>query len=172
MSRPINGESSYTRSDLRRLMQMMPLAIILMVGGHWFAQRASSSPAENALYWHTVLWFEPGELIATSKFNFALSRAKTDKNQLALAESIESEVLPFWREAAARTAAIHLPAGSLLAPNLEFLQSVAQGRVTGLELLAEAMQTNDPKVAAAAQREMQRVDGLIRDRRAAPSPTF
>jgi hypothetical protein len=36
-ARPITGESRYTSSDLRRLLQMLPLAAIFLAGSPWYA---------------------------------------------------------------------------------------------------------------------------------------
>jgi hypothetical protein len=127
MGRPVNGEHSYTRRDIGRVLQMLPIAAVLLAGGFWFAQRASGSLAGEGLYWHTLHWFAPHEQTTTNKFNIALNRAKQDHNQLALAETIEREVLPFWHEAASRTAAIQLPAGSPQASNLDFVHNISEG---------------------------------------------
>ena len=39
-ARPITGGGSYTRTDLRRLLQMASLAVLFLAGGLWCAQRA------------------------------------------------------------------------------------------------------------------------------------
>jgi rhomboid protease GluP len=172
MARPVTGERSYTRSDMRRFLQMVPVAAVLLAVGLWFAQQASASLGGEGLYWHTIHWFGPRERRANIKFNAALALFKADpQNQLALANRLESDVLPFWREAVTRITAVHLPPNSPQAPNLEFLQNISTGRVTGYELFALALQTNDRKTAASAQREMKRIDDLIQERNATDGRT-
>jgi hypothetical protein len=103
MARPITGKGSYTRSDARRFAQMIPVAAILLAGGLWCAQRASASLVGDGLYWHTVHWLGIGERTTNHKLNMALALAKADKrNELAFVERLESDAVPFWREASDR----------------------------------------------------------------------
>jgi rhomboid protease GluP len=166
MARPVTGERSYTRSDMRRFLAMVPVAAVLLTAGLWFAQRASLSLAQEGLYWRTVHWLLRGEHPANRDFNGAVTFAKTGKlTQLALADRLQSGVLTFWREANARTSAIHLEPGSPNLSSLQLLQSISEGRVHGYELLAEGLRRNDAQEITTAQQELKRLDGLVEERR-------
>jgi hypothetical protein len=52
---------------------------------------------------------------------------------------------------------------------LDFFHNISEGRITGYELLAGAVRSDDRKVAASAWRQLERVDNLIKDRRAGKS---
>lgn len=166
MARPITGERSYTRRDMRHLLQMVPLAVLFLAGGLWCAQRASAALVGEGLYWHTFHWFQAGEYTANDHFNAALGVAKADpRNQIAFAERLEHDVLPFWREASDRLAAIHLAPGSPNLSTLQLLQTVSDGRVEGYELFASGMRRNDPKEMTKAREELMHIDQLVEERK-------
>ena len=148
---PIINERSYARSTVRRHLQMLPLSIVLLAGGVWFAQRAAATLVGEGLYWHTIHWLRAGEHSANSKYNAALVLAKADKRNLpALADSLDKDVLPFWREASARLSAINLAPTSPYLSTLQLLQSLSEGRVHAYKLFAEGLRNNDPQEIATA----------------------
>jgi rhomboid protease GluP len=162
MARQITGESSYTRGDLRRFLQMAPVAVLFLAGGLWCAQRASTSLVGEGLYWHTFHWFRAGEHVANDHFNAALSlNAAGPLTQQGFAERLEHDVLPFWREASDRFALIHLVPGSPSFSALQLLQSFSDGRAEGYELLASGLQRNDRKEMTNAREKLAQVDKLI-----------
>jgi rhomboid protease GluP len=164
-ARPITGESCYTSSDLRRLLQMLPLAAIFLSGGLWYAERASASLVGDGLYWHTLHWLGIGERTTNSRLNTALALAKADKrNELALVDRLESDAVPFWREASNRLSAIHLETNSPNLVNLQLLHDVSKGRVYSYELLAQGLQAKNAKDITAAEVELARLDQLLKDR--------
>ena len=165
MARPITGQHSYTRRDAQALLQVVPVAVLFLAGGIWCAQRATGSLVGEGLYWHTVHWLKGGEHAANAKFNAALTLAKSDKNSLALAKSVESDVLPFWREASDRLSAIHLRSDSPNLSALEFLQEVSAGRVHGYGRFADGLRENDPQEVAAADLELKHAESLVKERR-------
>jgi membrane associated rhomboid family serine protease len=164
-ARPITGEGSYKRSDLRRSLQMLPLAAIFVAGGLWYAQRASASMVGEGLYWKTARWLDNGEHATNIKFNSALAIAKADRKQLAFADSIENDVLPFWREASHRLAAIDLKSDSPNYARLKFIQDVVDGRVQGYVHFAEGLRKNDPEETRGALEELKHVEQVAKDRR-------
>jgi rhomboid protease GluP len=164
-ARPITGEHRYTSGDLRRLLQMLPLATIFLAGGLWYAQRASASLVGDALYWHTLHWLGIGERTTNSRLNAALALAKADKrNELALVDRLEGDAVPFWREASNRLSAIHLEPNSPNLVNLQLLHDVSEGRVYSYDLLAQGLQAKNAKDITAAELELARLDQLIKDR--------
>jgi hypothetical protein len=165
MARPITGQHSYTRRDAQALLQVVPVAVLFLAGGLWCAQRATGSLVGEGLYWHTVHWLKGGEHAANAKFNAALTLAKSDKDSLALAKRVESDVLPFWREASNRLSAIHLRSDSPNLSALEFLQEVSAGRVHGYGRFADGLRENDPQEVAAADLELKHAESLVKERR-------
>lgn len=109
-ARPITGASSYSRSDMRRSARLVPAAAVVLAVGFWFAQRASASVVGDGLFLRTVHWLGEREPIVNRKFNAAL--AKDNQDHSAFIETLEKEVIPFWREAGDRLAAIQLPRNS------------------------------------------------------------
>jgi rhomboid protease GluP len=163
-ARPINDEPSQARGDVRRLLQMVPLAIVLLVGGVWFAQRASATLVGEGLYWHTIHWFRAGERSANSKYNAALVLAKADKgNLLALTDRLDNDILPFWREASARLSAINLAPTSPNFSALQLFQSQSEGRVHAYKLFAEGLRNNDSQEIGAAELELNRLQQTNKD---------
>jgi hypothetical protein len=118
--------SSYSRSDLRRSFQLIPGAALVLAVGFWFAQHASASIGGEGLYIRTVHRLALHEHIINGKFNAAMS--KDNRNHSALIETLEKEVIPFWREAGDRLAAIELPRNSPNESKLETLQDISDGR--------------------------------------------
>jgi rhomboid protease GluP len=164
-ARPITGGGSYTRTDLRCLLQMAPLAVLFIAGGLWCAQRASASLVGEGLYWHTLHWFRGGERAANDHFNAALGLATAGPlTQLGFAERLEHDVLPFWREAGDRFAVIHLAPGSPNLSSLQLLQTLSEGRAEGYELLASGLRRNDRKEITNAREKLAQVDKLIQKR--------
>jgi rhomboid protease GluP len=167
MARPITGERAYTRRDLRGLLQMVPLAVLFLAGGLWCAQRGSASLVGEGLYWHTVHWFRAGEHTANDHFNAALSLIKAGPlTQLGFAERLEHDVLPFWREASDRFAAVHLAPDSPNLSSLQILQTVSDGRVEGYDLFSSGLRRNDPKEMTNAREKLAQVDKLLAEQAA------
>ncbi len=167
-ARPVTGERSYTRSDLRHAVLMGPVVAALLACGLWGAQRAAASLAGEGLYWQMLHGFRAGEHAANSEFNTALTRAKASpSNQRALADALERDVVPFWREVSDRASAIRLEPTSPHLSSLRFLQTLSNGRAHAFEQFAEGIRKNDPKEIATAEQELARLDDLIDERRRA-----
>jgi membrane associated rhomboid family serine protease len=160
-ARPITGERLSSRNELRRVIQMMSLGATLLVGGFYFAQRASASMVGEGLYWRTSRWFFAGEHAANVRFNTALHLAKSDtQNQTALADTLEKDVLPFWRMAADRLSAVELRSDSPHLARLERLQDISDGRAHAYERFLEGLRKNDAEEIEEAVKELDQVDQL------------
>jgi rhomboid protease GluP len=163
-ARPITGESSYSRSDLRRLIQMLPVAAVIFAVGFWFAIRASASIAGEGLYQRTAHWIGVREPTINHKFNAALSvDANAKENHTALIATLETVVIPFWREAGDRLAAIQLSNNSPDRSALEVLQDLTDGRADAYQLLRDGLRTNDPKVIARASQDLKEVEQTAKE---------
>jgi rhomboid protease GluP len=166
-ARPITGEHSYSRSDLRRCFQTLPAAAVVLALGVWFAQRASASIVGEALFQRTAHWIGVREHIINGKFNVALSLDTQEKhNHTALIETLEKDVIPFWREAGDRLANIQLSNNSPSSPTLEILQDSADGRADAFQLLDDGLRHNDSKVIAKADADLKQVEHTAKERRA------
>lgn len=157
--------SSYTRGDFARVLRMLPIAAVFLAGGLWYAQRASASLVGDGLYWHTLHWLGIGERTTNRQLNTALALAKADtQNELAFVDRLESDAVPFWREASGRLSVIHLEPNSLNLSNLQLLHDVSERRAYAYELLAQGLQAKNAKDITAEELELARLDQLIRDR--------
>lgn len=166
-ARPITGDGSYSRSDLRGFFQMLPAAAVILVLGVWFAQRASASIVGDALFQRTAHWIGVYEPIIIRKFNAALSLDTKDKqSHTALIETLEKDVIPFWREAGDRLANIQLPKNSPNTSTLEALQDLTDGRADAFQLLEDGLRNNDSKVIAKADADLKQVAQAADERRA------
>jgi rhomboid protease GluP len=163
--RPVTGESSYSRSDMTRSLQLVPAAAVVLAVGFWFAQRASASIVGEGLFIRTVHWIGVRESTINRKFNAAL--AKDNQDHSAFIATLEKEVIPFWHEAGDRLAAIQLPRDSPNSSNLEILQYVSDGRADAYQLLDDGLQKNDPKVIAAAGQDLKQIEQTAKERRGA-----
>jgi membrane associated rhomboid family serine protease len=161
---PLSSERRITILDFRRYIQATLLTVAFAGIGVWCAQRASGSLVGEGLYWHTVHWFRAGERSANSEFNAALALTKTDKlSQAALAARLQGDVLPFWREASARTSEDNL---GTTPPNLlplELIHTVSESKVRGYQLLSDGLLRNNPQEVAAGNLELKRGEDMVRE---------
>ena len=165
-ARPITGESSYSRGDIRRLVQLVPVAAVVLALGFWSAQRASASMVGEGLYRRTAHWIGVREPTINRKFNAALSLDTNAKeNHTALIETLETVVIPFWREAGDRLATIRLSNNSPDRSTLEALQDLTDGRADAFQLLDEGLRKNDPTVMAKAGQDLKEVEQTAKERR-------
>jgi rhomboid protease GluP len=163
-ARPITGESSFSRSDLRRFFQVIPVAAVVLALGVWFAQRAAASMSAEGAYWQTTHWLHAGAQSADRKFNSALALLRAGKlSEPAFADRLERDVLPFWREASERVSHIDLAPTSPNLPALDLFQSLCESNVRGYEQLAEGLRKNDSQEKAAANLELKRGANLIKE---------
>jgi rhomboid protease GluP len=166
-TRPVTGQRFYTRNDLRRLLQTVPVAVAVLAVGLWWVQTAATSG--DQLYWHTVRWLLAGERSVNGRFNDTLALVKAGKqNQRAFADQVERDVVPFWRQASARLSLITLSEDSPNLPALERLREISNGRARAFELLSEGLRKNDTREISTAEREMKRVDEIAKEPRTVP----
>jgi rhomboid protease GluP len=161
-ARPITGASSYSRGDMRRSVQLVPAAAVILAVGFWFAQRASASIVGEALFVRTVHWIGVREPAMNRKFNSALARDNRDRP--AFIETLENNVIPFWHEAGDRLAAIRLPPNSANSSNLENLQDLSDGLADAYQLLDDGLRKDDPKVVATASQDLKQVEEAAKAR--------
>jgi rhomboid protease GluP len=167
-ARPVTGASSYSRRDLRLLVQLTTVAAAVLAVGFWFAQRASVSVVGEGLYRRTAHWIGAREPTINRKFNAALSLdANAKENHTALIETLETVVIPFWREAGDRLATIQLSNNTPDSSSLEILQDLTDGRADAYQLLDDGLRKNDLNVIAKAGQDLKEVEQRAKERREA-----
>jgi rhomboid protease GluP len=165
LARPVTGQ----RLDFLRLYRRLALAAgmscVLLGLGVSTAKSASERLKGEALYEATVNWFAPGEHVAALRWHTLGHRAKDEKwNEDTFATRIESEVIPFWREADARFLKVELPTNAHNTEELKFLRTVAQDRLHAYELMVQALRKNDDTMRDEARQELKNTDDLIHER--------
>jgi rhomboid protease GluP len=153
---PIRGEKLYSRRYILGLWPIIPTAAILLAGGLWWAQRGAASLSDDGLYYRTAHWVRSREPLVDAEFNSALRHDGRDHT--ALITTLEKHVIPFWREASDRLAAIELPARSQNDGLLDDLQDLADRRAQAFQLLDTGLRNNDARVIAAAGRELKQAN--------------
>jgi hypothetical protein len=144
---------------------LISAAAVVLVVGFWFAQRASASIGGDGLYLRTAHWLTLHEHVINGKFNAAI--AKDDQTHAVLIEILEKEVIPFWREAGDRLAAIELPRNSPNESKLEILQDVADGRADAYQLLDDGFRKDDSAVITTARQNLKQIEQAAWDRNSA-----
>ena len=140
-------------------------AAVLALGA-WFAQRASASIVGEALFQRTTHWIGVRETKINRKFNAALSLDTKDKqNHTALIETLERDVIPFWREAGDRLANVQVSSNSPNTATLEVLQDLSDGRADAFQLLDDGLRKNDPKMIAKANQDLKQAEQTANERR-------
>jgi hypothetical protein len=102
-------------------------------------------------------------MIATKRPLAALD-SNDKQNHSALIETLERDVIPFWREAGDRLATIHLSTNSPDSSTLEFLQDLSDGRADAYQLLDDGLRKKDPKVIATAGQDLKQIEQTANER--------
>jgi len=158
VARPITGERVYGRRDVLALLRLVPVAMLILSAGFWYARHKAATLSGDGLYWSTVHWLRGGEHATVQKFNSALALESNNRDLTALANAVDNDVLPFWREASNRLSSIHLTADSQNISGLELLQLLSDGRIKAFEHLSKAARANDGLQVSAAELELKQVE--------------
>jgi len=153
---PVSGEKLFSRRYVLSLLPVIPTAAILLAGGIWWAQRGAASLTGDGLYYHTSHWLHRREHLINAAFNSALLGDRRDHT--ALTTTLEKQVIPFWREASDRLAAIELPVKSPNDDRLDALQDLSDRRSQAFQLLDTGLRNNDAKVIGSAAQALQQID--------------
>ena len=150
-------QGSEGENPLRQtVFSVLPTAAVLLVGGYWWAQGRTTSLTGDALYSRTVHWIAKRE----NGVNAALQSALREdgKSHIARMETLETKVIPFWRDAGNRLAAVELPENSANIAALDAIQGIVERRAQAYQLLDEGLRNNDPRVLATAGREIREIE--------------
>lgn len=148
-----------------RIIAPAMLAVLIVFAGAGLARRAVSRPAVEVAYWQSIRWFLGGEARAVRNWlelqNLARAGAIGDD---ALADRLDKEVLPFWREASQRFKPLKLDVSSEAFGAHQYMRALSDGRLHALELCVSGLRKHDSDIVASCMKEMGQVDAMIRER--------
>jgi rhomboid protease GluP len=164
LSRPVTGLKP-ERSAFFRRVGVAALASILILGmGVFAAEAASKRLTGEGMFAATVYWFTQREEVALNRWRELGGLAKTNKwDGSTYGDRIESDVVPFWREAQVRLAKVNLPITSSEFESLQFLKAVTEDRVHAYELVVQGLRKDDVKLADEGLAQLGRVDKKIHE---------
>jgi membrane associated rhomboid family serine protease len=140
------------------------LAGLVFIAGAGVARHASSVSGGEIQYWNAFRWFVVGEPAAVSNWSEVQKLARAKVADDVLADRIDRDILPFWREASSRLKPIKLKAGTEVFAAHQFLASLTEGRLHALELCASGLRKSDVAIVKTCMEEMGRGDQLIAER--------
>jgi len=166
LSRPITGLRLSTGQFLRRLGLAVVVSGLVLGIGVAVAEDASKRLTGEGLYAATVHWFRPGEHRALLRWRELGRLAKVNKwNGVTSGNRIETDLVPFWKEADVRLAMVSLPKTSSAYDSLQLLRSVTHDRLHAYELLAKGLRQDDgDKIVDDALEELKSIDDRINER--------
>jgi rhomboid protease GluP len=141
------------------------LALLVAITGASLGMRAGATSTVEARYWESFRWFVARESGAIQTWSALQQLARTHKiGDDALADRIDHELLPFWREASGRFKPLEFATGTKIYESNRYMQIVTQGRFHALELCVSGLHQHDVEIAGACMKEMGRVDEIITER--------
>lgn len=141
------------------------LALLVLVTGATLGVRAGATSAAEVKYWEAFRWFVDRESGVVEKW-LALQKLARD-HQIgddALADRLNSEVVPFWREASERFTPLRFETGTKIFESHRYMQSISDGRYHALELCVSGLHKHDLEIASDCMKKMGEVDEMIRER--------
>jgi rhomboid protease GluP len=153
MVRPVAGTRAL--DNTRRFAWMLSVAAVVLAVGFWCAIWRSQSLQGEALYGRTLRWYQAGEDAANREFASAEAASKAGRErQVGFAKRLEHHVIPFWREANARTRAVELDPSSRSLPALQFLRSLSASRLTAFQDYDAGLRAGDAAEITKAKMEL------------------
>ena len=148
-----------------RIAAPATLAVLAILMGNGIVRRASATPPAEAEYWRTMSWFMTGETAAVAKWSDLqqLVRAKAI-NDDALADRLDKEVLPFWREASKRFSPLEFDVGTEIQDSHQYMKALANGRLHAMELCVSGLRKHDAGIVGTCMTEMAQGDAMIHER--------
>jgi rhomboid protease GluP len=161
LSSVVTGRTGALRV-VRAASQALVVTAFLLGVGLWTARLATARLTEEGLFARTIHWYGPRETVAIKRWQSLRSTAKASTlDDNAYASAMESEIVPFWREAVARLEAVDLKPTSPVYGNLQYMLNVTHGRLSAIELTVSALRHHDATTVDRAMRDMRSVDDLI-----------
>jgi rhomboid protease GluP len=165
VSRPITGSRLGTREFGRRLAQGLPLAACVLAVGVWGAKEESTRLTGQGLFAQTLHWYVGRESANLALWHGSRHLATTlHWSDVAYANWLDREVVPFWQEADRRFQRIELAKTSPSYSHLESFQMLASGRLHGFQLIGQGLRQHDDEMTTAGMDEITKGDELIHDK--------
>ena len=149
-AQPMSAKRLSARNQLRSLLQMLPVAVILLTGGFWWAERGAASLSGDGLYYRTVHGIHGRERLIDRRLQSA--RLRDGNIHAVLIDNLEKEVIPFWRNAGDRLSAITLLSDSPIRTRLKNLHDAVERQSDSLQLLDDGLLHNDLREIARLSR--------------------
>ena len=150
------SEKKHVRQAVSSVLATVSVAAVLLTGGFWWALSNAASLTGDGLYYRTIHWITKREHGINTVFNLALHGDR--KPHAALIATLDTKVIPFWRDAGDRLGVVELPNHSPNIAALETIQNMSDRRAQAYQLLDEGLRTDDPRAIATAGRELQRIE--------------
>ncbi len=132
--------------------------------GVWIGLQRAQSMQGEAAYARTLHWMNRREAIVNDAYNRDVELAKSDRIADAeFVKDLNSVVIPFWSDSAARWSRVQLPASSAKIESLQLLRSLSANRTAAYEHLAGAIARGDTAATKAAFEELNRVEKSLKD---------
>jgi len=132
-----------------RLVGGVIVGAALLGAGGVLAESQASALGSDRLFWRTQHWIARNERNADRAWTEIILAANEGKlDDPGIAEAIQSRVLPVWREADRRLAAVSLRPGSPAKPALAHVKQVVEARVSAYSQCAEAARKHDSSAFA------------------------
>jgi rhomboid protease GluP len=160
--RPIDQRTKRRLATVGQWAGATVAALILLGAAGAAAKYRANFLTGDALYYHTIHWFIPGEVkalqlyqqIGTQLDNHAITKPQ-------FAAELEAKVIPFWAEARDRFNTIDLGSDDALDAKLEKLQEVAEQRLESYAHCAHELHHNKADAVSTCRSGNERVDALI-----------
>jgi rhomboid protease GluP len=145
-----------------RILAPAVLAVLVILTGTGLARRATNVPVAEAKYWESMRWFLSREADVVQNWIALQELARGQKvSDDALADGIEKDVLPFWREASGRFKRIEFDAGSEVFDSHQYMSALSTGRLHAVELCVSGLRKHDSEIVGVCMKEMAQVDAMI-----------
>jgi len=163
LARPLVAGGTTWFRNATSVAAAVGIATFTLIGGYALAERRGATLKGEASYWQTQRWLVHAERSVMARQNVIWEMARQDR--LAdddFADAVEARVLPTWREAERRFAAIELEPESKVGPSLDYLRKFVASRRKAYETCARGARIHDEQVLQECVRELQRGDEMVR----------
>jgi len=154
LARPLGAYSS-VRVARGGIVLAALLACAVVPAGIWAAGRAASGHLDEQAFLRAWNRYSTGEPAALARMQAVVDEARQRKaGDDDVADLLERETIPFYRDALQQLGSASLPGDSPLAGQQAQAVAFARSRVAGFELMAEGIRENDSAKLERAVRQL------------------
>ena len=138
------------------------LTILIVATGFTLGKRGAAASPEQTRFFETINWFVGREQEAVRKWMelVDVARAGTVADKV-LADRLESELLPFWREATKRFEPFKFEPNTDIDGSHQYMRKLTSGRLQAIELCESGLRTSDVALIKDCMSEMKQIDDMI-----------